>query len=572
MQTIDIGKGVKVDLARLIESRAVFLANSGAGKSWLIRRVAEQAIGKVQVILIDPEGEFASLREKYDVILCGKGQDVPVEVRSAAMLAAKLLELRASVVVDLYELHPQERQRFVKLFCDALVNCPKGLYHPVLIILDEAHDYVPEGKPSEATYAVEALASKGRKRGQCLVLASQRISKLSKNAAAECNNKLIGRASQDIDMKRAGDELGFSKDRLFSLRQLKPGEFFAFGPAISDEVRKVKVGEVRTTHAKVGYRTAARLPAPSAVIRRVLGALKDLPAESEAEAKTVADLKRENVTLRQRLTAAGKHVCPKVGNDPKALEQAVAEGHRQAAAEMMSLLQVAKQVIQGARNAVNHPDADRLLRQDATAVVERHPKPRFEKGGERGPNPHPPTVAQKERACVIVREVNAIEAGTRTARQTAVPVEGLTRGEEAILNAVAQYAEGMTREHITVQLGYKRSSRDTYLQRLKTRGLIGQVGGRIVATEAGVAVLGDRYEPLPSGQELQAKVMRDLPEGERRILAVVIGQYPEAVRREDIDVSTGYKRSSRDTYIQRLISRQLVTNGGGRVRASDDLF
>lgn len=302
---IKLNNDVSVDLPKLIEGGMVILANSGGGKSYLIRRIAEQAVKNVQVIILDPEGEFASLREKYDFILAGKDADVPAEPRSAALLATKLLQINKSAIIDLYELHPQERQRYVKLFCDALVNAPKELYHPVIIILDEAHEYVPEGKPSEATYAVESLASKGRKRGQRLILASQRISKLSKNAAAECNNKLIGRASQDIDMKRAGDELGFTKERLKDLRQLRPGEFFAFGPAISDEVVKVKIGEVETAHAKVSY-GMAKVPPPTDIIKKVLAELKDLPQEAEKEAKTVQELKAENTQLKRKLTDALK--------------------------------------------------------------------------------------------------------------------------------------------------------------------------------------------------------------------------------------------------------------------------
>lgn len=302
-QSIKLNSEIEIDIEKLIQSRMVILANSGGGKSYAIRRIAEQASEKIQTIIIDPEGEFASLREKHDFILCGKDADVPVESRSAALLATKLLELNKSAVIDLYELHPQERQRFVKLFCDALVNAPKALYHPVLIILDEAHDYVPEGKPSEATYSVEALASKGRKRGQCLILASQRISKLSKNASAECNNKLIGRASQDIDYIRAGAELGFSKsDSAVKLRNLKPGEFFAFGPAISDDVIPMKIGDVHTTHAKVGYKSIGKVPPASDVIKKVLAELKDLPQEAEKEAKTVQEMKQQITQLKRELT------------------------------------------------------------------------------------------------------------------------------------------------------------------------------------------------------------------------------------------------------------------------------
>jgi hypothetical protein len=45
-----------------------------------------------------------------------------------------------------------------------------------------------------------------------------------------------------------------------------------------------------------------------------------------------------------------------------------------------------------------------------------------------------------------------------------------------------------------------------------------------------------------------------------------------AADREHISETTGYKRSSRDAYIQRLQARQLLEKGGGAVRATDVLF
>jgi hypothetical protein len=47
----------------------------------------------------------------------------------------------------------------------------------------------------------------------------------------------------------------------------------------------------------------------------------------------------------------------------------------------------------------------------------------------------------------------------------------------------------------------------------------------------------------------------------------------QPVHRDEISEATGYKRSSRDTYLQRLRSRMLVKDDGrGGVRASENLF
>ncbi len=301
---ISLNETTPIDLPTLIDTRLLVQANSGGGKSWLLRRLLEQSHGKVQQIVIDLEGEFATLREKYDYVLAGKEGDTPADPKSAALLARKLLELNVSAIIDLYELHYQDRKHFVRLFLESMINAPKHLWHPCLVVIDEAHKFCPEKEPSEASSAVIDLATLGRKRGYCAILATQRLSKLHKDAAAECNNKLIGRTGLDVDRKRASEELGFTaKDQSLALRNLEAGAFFAFGPAISPEVIKVTIGNVSTTHPKAGSRIFARAPIPPTEnIRKILGALKDLPQEAEAEAHTIEALQKEIATLKHQLS------------------------------------------------------------------------------------------------------------------------------------------------------------------------------------------------------------------------------------------------------------------------------
>ena len=148
----------------------------------------------------------------------------------------------------------------------------------------------------------------------------------------------------------------------------------------------------------------------------------------------------------------------------------------------------------------------------------------------------------------------------------------IPKGERAILTACAQYPDGASREQLTILTGYKRSSRDTYVQRLRERGLLDASGDALVATNFGIDALGKDFEPLPTGGLLLHYWMTRLPEGEKRILQVLCDFYPEPVSRETIDEKTGYKRSSRDTYLQRLGARRLVDASRGSVSPSPLLF
>lgn len=541
MKRLTIGPGVSCDLPRLISTRLLVQASSGAGKSWLLRRLLEQSHGKVQQIVIDPEGEFASLREKYDYVLAArKGGDTLADPRTAKLLAERLLDVGVSAILDIYELPRHERVRFVRLFLEALVDAPKKLWHPVLVVLDEAHVYCPESGEAESADAVKGLCSLGRKRGFCAVLATQRLSKLAKDAAAELNNKLIGRTSLDVDMARAGEELGFTKATRLQLRDLDDGEFFAFGPALSRVVTKVHVGGVKTRHPKGGG-LAAKVPAPSAKIRALLPKLSDLPAEAEAREQSVAELRAALANVRRELTAA-KQAQPKV--ETKTIERFVLKAGQLTRLETLigrtldasGALAVVAKGIADALARRSSESAEKPLRSSGAAIVDLA-KRRPELFGS-------PKPAQKSE--------NASDDGD------------LPPGERAVLTAVVQFP-GLDRKRLTVLVGYKKSSRDQYIGRLVGRGLVTVDGKTIQPTQAGERAAGDAAQ-LPTGAALVEHWRSKLPEGERRIMDLLVSDGP-SMTRVAIQEATGKKKSSTDQYLIRLKSRGIVAEDGrGAVR------
>jgi hypothetical protein len=183
---------------------------------------------------------------------------------------------------------------------------------------------------------------------------------------------------------------------------------------------------------------------------------------------------------------------------------------------------------------------------------------------------------EKARAALHEAET-ALRASPGTLRALPAILErktpaGSVRGERRILIAIAQHPNGVTREQLTVLTGYKRSSRDTYLQRLRASGHIVDAD-RIRATSQGVAFLGADYERLPIGEALLAHWRERLPPGELVILDELVRAWPSSLNRDWLTDRTGYKRSSRDTYLQRLRARELVqVRDDGSIAASGDLM
>jgi hypothetical protein len=556
MSKINIGKSekknVEFDLDVLLRTRLLIQASSGQGKSWLLRVLAEQAFGKVQIIIIDVEGEFPNLREKYDFVLVGKGGEAPADTRSAALLAHKLLELNASAICDLYEMKASDRHRWVRLFLEALIDAPKNLWHPVLVIVDEAHVFCPEkgAGESEASDAMIGLATRGRKRGFCAVFATQRLGKLRKDAAAEMLNVMIGGTFIDVDRKRAADALGIPNNELHAffdeMKVIKPGMFWVLGRAISKERILCEVGKVETKHPESGSSKYSAEPPPAPdKIKLLLPKLSDLPKEAEAKARTEADLRKEVAELKRQLSTRPTLTVPEVKIERVEVPvfqsgeldrlEAIARNIGDYGAQLVTVSRDISTTAKSARNA---------------------PRPTFS-----APAPRKP--------------VGAIST-PRPPAQSVIPAESngsLPVGEQKVLTVCGQYPDGVLREQITIITGYKRSTRDEYIKRLQQKGLVNVQGKAIFITDAGFDSLGLDFEPLPTGDELREYWLNRLPSGERKILEVLCSWYPSDVDRDLISEQTNYARSSRDEYIKRLSARKLVmSTGPARVKVSDSLF
>ena len=571
---LNLGQGLSSDLNTLVDTRVLVQANSGGGKSWCLRRLLEESHGGVQHLILDPEGEFASLRERFDYVLAAKhGADTAAEPRAATLLAERLLTLGVSAVLDLYELKAHDRVRFVRLFLEALIDAPKKLWHPALVIVDEAHVFCPQQGEAESAGAVIDLATRGRKRGFCAVLATQRLSKLHKDAAAELNNKLIGRTGLDVDVKRASDELGFGKERWRELRELEAGEFFAFGPALTREVRRVKIGPVVTSHPKAGARLAYTSPPPTDKIKALLPKLSDLPAEAEQKAKTEADLRTEIRGLKAEL-AQKDRVLSGVDVRTKKID---------ASLDRVKAKRVEVLILKDAHVKRLEAAVDRLGGMvDGTRHALDQRWDQIVQAGHAITSSIRAAVAQ-----TAERDSRKVEDGGSTPPRRAIPVPRVIAGPgddevgrgglRRILIALAQRPQGLSLPQIGVRAGLSSRSGtfSTYMSRGRQRGWIidGGPGEASRISDEGLRALGS-YDPLPTGRDLLDYWLRVLGKiGAARILRVLVEAYPHALTLEQIGnkAELGPQSGTFSTYLSRLRTLQLI-EGRRQVRAAEELF
>jgi len=97
-----------------------------------------------------------------------------------------------------------------------------GRQQPLLVVLDEAHRFVPEGGDTPAHRTLSMIAKEGRKYGTGLMLVTQRPSEIDSAILSQCGSMIALRLTNSADRSKVSaavpDDLGGLVDQLPSLR------------------------------------------------------------------------------------------------------------------------------------------------------------------------------------------------------------------------------------------------------------------------------------------------------------------------------------------------------------------
>lgn len=564
MNRLNLGERFSLPIDFVTETQAI-LAMRRVGKTYTASVEAEELLKlNQQIVVIDPTGAWWGLKSSADgrspgfsiPVFGGEHADVPLEEGAGAVIANALIEHRFSAILDVSLLRKNAMKRFATAFLEELYHKNREALH---LFVDEADLFAPQ-KPfkgdEQVLGAMEDIVRRGGVRGIGCTLITQRPSVLNKDVLTQCGILVTLRMSHPRDIapidewvREHGDEVHLREMR-GSLSTLPKGTGWFWGPGFNI-FSKVSI------RARETFNSSAT-PKPGEHIRK-------------PKAAATVDLTRLGEQIQATVQQAKE-------NDPKELKRRLAEMERKAkivqpAAAVVDQRAIDKAVTKALADQEKYHQAQLgELQRTIGRLQATINKAQGVLGGTpvevkpvtltayKAPAPSP--VASKP----VVRQAPVRKAASGDG--VAIP-----QGEKTVLIAVASYPDGVERDTLSVLTGYKRSSRDTYIQRLREKGYVDTSNNSITATDEGIEALGSDYEPLPVGTELQEYWLGRLPEGEKKVLEVLIAAYPDSVRRDAIDETTGYKRSSRDTYLQRLGARRLVESvGGGMVRASKDLF
>ncbi|WP_332065994.1 ATP-binding protein [Bartonella sp. CB189] len=312
-----------IDLEELLATRLLVQGNSGSGKSHLLRRLLEQSSSWVQHCVVDPEGDFVTLSDKFGHVIV----EAERSAQELTRIAHRVRQHRVSVVLNLEGLDHEQQMRAVGTFLGALFDVERDYWYPMLIVVDEAQLFAPAaaGEVSDEARkislgAMSNLMCRGRKRGLAGVIATQRLAKLAKNVAAEASNFLIGRTFLDIDMVRAADLLGMERRQAEMFRDLERGHFIALGPALSRRSLSIKIGSVETL-ARSSSPKLMPLPEERADVKElVFTASPDEPSislkhsQEPVKKKSVHEMLEEVVHKKQELLEKETGVLPETSS------------------------------------------------------------------------------------------------------------------------------------------------------------------------------------------------------------------------------------------------------------------
>ena len=538
---------VAADLNKLLAHKLAVQGNSGSGKSWLLRTLLEGTHGQVQHLVIDPEGEYRTLREVFDdYLILGKEGDIEVTPESVGAAVRTLVPAGANLILDLSDYGEEERDAICAAAVASLMALKRQAGRHLLVVCDEVQTLAPQSASSGASLsALTDLALRGRKRGFGLVISTQRLAMVNKNLLAMCSNRLFGLTTLGNDLRRAAEELGFNARERSRLKTLSPGEFFAFGPAVSQEVVKVRSAPVLSTHPTPGSVIPPTPPAGEA-LSKLLSKLRVEPQGGEQEPSTAPPLREAEIKARVDAAVAARlsaHVDAAVDEVRGELSTEIESLRARVATLSKKLREIHTLSVDAATLERDVAPGEKVT---ASLPTETPASPLKASVGVTAIHP---VVAAPESETFVVAESDQEESQAH-APPAATDLETISAKEQRFIDTLASLHDLGLREvarEVVAPLSrqsHRSSAYTALLTDLHKRGLLSYpVPGGLALTEAGRAVATPTPKPL-SDEALQGAWLGQLETYEERLARELLNAHPRALSRDELSVLTGYSALS----------------------------
>ena len=565
------------------------LGQKGSGKSHEASVLAEEMLGAdLQVVVLDPTGAWWGLRAKANgkaagfsiAVFGGEHGDVELQSGAGEVIAEAIATEHFSAVLDLSAFRKGEANRFVGTFLETLYRKNKLALH---LVVDEADLFAPQrpfGDEARTLGAMEDIVRRGRIKGIGITMITQRPQVISKNVLSQVDMLSSFRMNHPKDLAAVrewvavhGDEAQ-AKKMLAELPTLPTGEAWIWNPR-ADIFERVKVRHRETYDSGRTPKAGEHIAAP-----KVLAAI-DIERLGTAMAETVARAKENDPrAMKARIMELEKQLAARPAAEvvTKTIERDVIKPAELARIEKMLAsydaladkvaglggdLQTAVTELAQQLSRVTADDFDKTIDRCFGPEGARVAREVEANAGGR-PLPHPTKETWSESTVVGMRKQMGIDRS-----------ESLPRMERAMLVALAQHPDGLSRRKIRIHTGYRDSGAvSAAFARLLREAWVKDAGANLVITQSGLRKLG-RYEPLPVGDELRKSLLTSdkLPIMERKMLVAICDAFPKTITRGRVREVAGYQDSgATSAALAHLVALDYVVKNGGELSATPELF
>jgi len=243
---LNIAPNIQFDLKQYeLEGLRFFISGmSGSGKSNTAKVICEELLAhNITLLILDSEGEYASLKEKYDSVLVigGKFADIPINNLIIEDLIQTLYESGVSLIFDTSELIKDELITLSTKILEKTYYLGTKYRKPIFLIIEECNTLAPQTLRSPSLEISRILVTRGRKRGIHSIWLSQRTALVNKDIISQCNIRLFGKMIEKNDIAHIRDILrnaSISESEIMNLIQ----EFFLI---TIDKKEKIKFRKAR---------------------------------------------------------------------------------------------------------------------------------------------------------------------------------------------------------------------------------------------------------------------------------------------------------------------------------------
>ncbi|MFB6132394.1 MAG: helicase HerA domain-containing protein [Halanaeroarchaeum sp.] len=219
--------GVSLPAIEVLTGRGVIFGKSGSGKSNSASVVIEELLEHgFPLLIVDIEGEYYTLKERYEVVHIGATDraDMPLRETDAEEVVTLCLDRNRPVIIDLSEVMDMDpAEYFVDQVLTILFSREKEARKPFLVVVEEIHEFLPQqGGLDELGETLIRIAKRGRKRGLGMTGMSQRPAAVDKDFITQCDWLVWHRLTWKNDTQVVRSILG--SEKASEVQELETGE------------------------------------------------------------------------------------------------------------------------------------------------------------------------------------------------------------------------------------------------------------------------------------------------------------------------------------------------------------